>query len=269
MGGIVSRLAAKSATSESVNIILTMATPHTIPPAPLDLTTESIYRELAAYQRARPSPLLISLCGGISDTQVVSDACSLGTEVRSEDGMTVFTSGLPGAWTAVDHQAIVWCHQIRWAIARALLEAASMSDREAQLRRMKRWLSDDMADRAVSTASAPKHKLPVTARKMTILIQHPHAYLPQMAYCPIDAACQPITGNISRIPWLSSESKPFPFVGEGVHTDEVATAIDLEVNQVGGHFEIEAETVLSYGKTSDPITLSGSTWQSGETRPMA
>lgn len=106
MGGIVSRLAAKQ---EHVDLVMTMSTPHTMPPLPLDHASEDIFRRALA----NPVPF-ISICGGVSDTQVVSDSCAIGN--------TLFTTGLAGVWTGVDHQAMVWCHQIRSRIVPLLLQ---------------------------------------------------------------------------------------------------------------------------------------------------
>lgn len=96
MGGIVARLAADETRVET---IITMSTPHTIPPLPLDYDMEQVYR------RADNGLPFTSLCGGASDTQIISDSCAAGD--------TVFTSSLAGVWTGVDHQAMVWCHQVR------------------------------------------------------------------------------------------------------------------------------------------------------------
>lgn len=55
---------------------------------------------------------------------------------------TVFTSALEGAWTGVGHREMVWCHQVRWRVARAALElgiAHSGNDKSTVL---DRWLRD-------------------------------------------------------------------------------------------------------------------------------
>jgi hypothetical protein len=100
MGGIVGRLAA----GRYSDTIYTLSTPHTLPPAPLDIEMAALYRSL------RPQDV-VSYCGGVSDTQVVSDACAI------DFGTTIYTTGLAGAWTGADHQAMVWCHQIRNHVA--------------------------------------------------------------------------------------------------------------------------------------------------------
>jgi glycosylphosphatidylinositol deacylase len=51
---------------------------------------------------------------------------------------TVFSGALEGCWTGVGHQVVVWCHQVRWRVARAALElgaASSSAERGAVLDR--------------------------------------------------------------------------------------------------------------------------------------
>lgn len=225
----------------------------------------SVYTDLASQQKERPFPLLVSICGGISDTQVVSDTCALGPpELDGKDGFTVFTSGLPGAWTAVDHQAIVWCHQIRWTVARALLEAGNASSRGVRLAKLKRWLSDDVADRQVSVSVGEKHRIQVTDRSMAILARWESTALPQISYCPTQSSCRPVQANVSRIPWLRDETKPFPLVGEGVHTDDVAGVYNVQLESVKGHLEIEASEILGHGASAPVGSVNSLDWRSGE-----
>jgi glycosylphosphatidylinositol deacylase len=265
MGGIVARLAATSSPKDSISLILTMATPHTISPAPFDYTTESIYRLISTHQISRPSPLLISVCGGISDTQVVSDTCALGdSDLHPEDGFTVFTSGLPGAWTGVDHQAMVWCHQIRWAVARALMESANIKEKGDQLLRLKRWLGDDIADRTPSALAIQKHTIPVTSSAMSVLARWDRTDLPKMSYCPVGGNCGAIEGNVSRIPWLRDETRPFPLTGEGVHGDDVASVVDLQLESGTGHLELEATEILGHGALKPMNTLGEKEWHAGK-----
>ncbi|ORX38892.1 GPI inositol-deacylase PGAP1-like protein, partial [Kockovaella imperatae] len=118
MGGIVARLAAIEV-SDLVDVIFTMSTPHLYPPVALEWSMESIYNTINSQSHHGSGPVLLSICGGVSDTQIVSDACSLTHDLVGKDGgFAVFTTGIPGAWTGVDHQAMVWCHQVRWRVAR-------------------------------------------------------------------------------------------------------------------------------------------------------
>ena len=55
---------------------------------------------------------------------------------------TVFMSALEGAWTGVGHQEMVWCHQVRWRIARAALELGAASTPKGRGLILDKWLRD-------------------------------------------------------------------------------------------------------------------------------
>lgn len=148
MGGIVAQLAlaeeSKSAANRGWNAsdiaaVITMSAPHSLAPARLDTTIENIYKDISHWEKSislsnRPQtfPPIISICGGSTDSQIPSETCSLPTlretthsQVSSSESMpyrrTVHSTSLPGVWTGVGHREMVWCHQVRWRVARALL----------------------------------------------------------------------------------------------------------------------------------------------------
>lgn len=129
MGGIVARLAMLDEdASQRVQMVLTMSTPHLLPPITLERRMDQLYNSIS-------QPLhyfLVSICGGVSDTQIVSDSCNLTPHlVGTSSSFSVFTTAIPAAWTGVDHQAMVWCHQVRWRIARVLLDTIGAPNKEA------------------------------------------------------------------------------------------------------------------------------------------
>ncbi|KAK9472249.1 PGAP1-like protein-domain-containing protein [Dipodascopsis tothii] len=134
MGGIVARtiLTLPNYRADSVNTILTLSAPHIVPPATFDWDIVHIYKKINKYWRESYSeklvgrnPLasvsLISIAGGKLDLIVPSDYTTISSLVPSSNGFTVFTSTMPNVWTSADHLSIVWCDQLRKAIARALL----------------------------------------------------------------------------------------------------------------------------------------------------
>ena len=130
MGGIV---ATSLLPSSNISAIITMSTPHVIPPARFDSRLDLVYKTSQDVLAHDPTPIL-SLCGGITDTMILSEFCVI---PRQEDSTTsalrrtVFTSSLESCWTGVGHREMVWCHQVRWRIARATLELAhATSDSE-------------------------------------------------------------------------------------------------------------------------------------------
>ncbi|KAI9574304.1 PGAP1-like protein-domain-containing protein [Boletus coccyginus] len=140
MGGIVGTALLPS---EDITVLITMSTPHTLPPARFDARIEEIYDRNQKALREDETPIL-SICGGATDMMIPSESCILPEDER-EAGVyrrTVFTSALEGAWTGVGHREMVWCHQVRWRVARAALELGITRTIEGRARALDRWLSD-------------------------------------------------------------------------------------------------------------------------------
>lgn len=143
MGGLVARLTQvmPNYLPKSINTILTMSTPHALPPAPFDGQIQTIYEEVNSFwhksfsARANENPLqdvsLISIAGGGLDRIISSDYASVSTILPPTNGFTVYTSTIPDVWISADHQAILWCDQFRKVVARALLECVD-ARREGQ-----------------------------------------------------------------------------------------------------------------------------------------
>jgi len=134
MGGIVARTLFTMPNYEpgSINTIITMATPHLLPPAPLDWQISKIYTNINEYWRksysngkASSAPLsdvtLISIAGGNLDTIICSDTANINSLVPASHGFTVFTTSIPSVWTSMDHQCILWCKQLVNVIAKTML----------------------------------------------------------------------------------------------------------------------------------------------------
>ncbi|CAG8493732.1 2131_t:CDS:2 [Paraglomus occultum] len=134
MGGIVARTLFTMPNYEpgSINTIITMATPHLLPPAPLDWQISNIYTNINKYWRksysngkASSAPLsdvtLISIAGGNLDTIICSDTANINSLVPASHGFTVFTTSIPNVWTSMDHQCILWCKQLVNVIAKTML----------------------------------------------------------------------------------------------------------------------------------------------------
>ncbi|KAI0045655.1 GPI-inositol-deacylase [Auriscalpium vulgare] len=251
MGGIV---ATALLPSPNISAVITMSTPHTLPPARFDRRIAVLYeRSRAALLRAN-TPIL-SLCGGATDMMVPSEACIL---PPSEEGVyrrTVFSSALEGCWTGVGHQVMVWCHQVRWRVARAALELGAASSEPQRGNILDRWVRDDRALPYVPSASElldlsdetlPAQQTlslqkplgeriyrlpaPTTAAKFVLFVSggtippaSPQNSLPLSAsvYACRDAQhCTAFeTGSLQLIPDTSTE-KPFPAPHEGVDESE-------------------------------------------------
>lgn len=275
MGGIVARLAATMADLGTIDAIITMSTPHSQPPVALQAGMQSLYGKInvaraATQTQDRLGPLLVSICGGQSDTQIISDSCALpGSLISPDDGFAVFTTGMPGVWTGVEHQAMVWCHQVRWRVARALLDMSTGSSRKAKLDSARHWLLGPSSLHA-STAlpDLEAYKLDIQSANRSIIVQIPGASEAtqadpiQVQYCRDDRTCVGQKVSVEVIPWLFDASKPFPSSGEGSKPEESAFVLDLEQGLEGfTYIEVMAPrgAIISAG-AHDQVRVKGSRW---------
>ncbi|KAG7193068.1 GPI inositol deacylase [Scheffersomyces spartinae] len=141
MGGIVARamLALPNYVEESVNTIITLASPHAAAPLTFDADVVKMYslvdkfwyegfQNISQIAYSRLANLsLISITGGGLDATLPADYTAIGHLVPLSNGFTVYTTGIPSIWSPVDHLAIVWCGQLRRVIAKSLLEIADIS----------------------------------------------------------------------------------------------------------------------------------------------
>jgi glycosylphosphatidylinositol deacylase len=140
MGGIV---ATSLLPSKNISTIITMSTPHVLPPARFDSRIDRIYEVNHHTLLSDPTPI-ISLCGGAADMMIISESCILpmlepNVEVYRK---TVFTTALEGAWSGVGHREMVWCHQVRWRVAKAALELDAAHSAAERGLVLDTWLRD-------------------------------------------------------------------------------------------------------------------------------
>ncbi|KAF9412157.1 GPI inositol deacylase [Podila epigama] len=132
MGGIVARslFTMDNYKPGSVNMILTAATPHMVPPVTLDFEISNIYDRIESFWTrgfvGPDAPLqnvsLISIAGGNRDIIVNSDSGNIHNFVPQSHGFTVFTASIPHAWVGSDHLSILWCNQIAVVVGKALID---------------------------------------------------------------------------------------------------------------------------------------------------
>ncbi|KAI8579336.1 hypothetical protein K450DRAFT_242762 [Umbelopsis ramanniana AG] len=130
MGGVIARIlpTIPNYNHNKLNTIITLSTPHSVPPAPVDRTIANVYRNINAFWKnelvdgALKEVALISLAGGNLDNIVASDATSLHGLVPSSHGFSVYTTGLPHVWTGADHMAILWCNQLVKRLSTAIIK---------------------------------------------------------------------------------------------------------------------------------------------------
>ncbi|KAG0332731.1 GPI inositol deacylase [Podila humilis] len=134
MGGIVARtiFTLNNFQPGSVNTIVTVATPHAVPPVALDYETTHTYDTISSFwikgfagkEAKLKDVTLVSIMGGTLDTTVNGDAANIHSIVPPSNGFTVFTSNIPHAWVGCDHLAILWCNQVASAIGQVLVQVS-------------------------------------------------------------------------------------------------------------------------------------------------
>ncbi|CAO3607334.1 unnamed protein product [Mucor hiemalis] len=129
MGGIVARAMPMLANykQNSVNTIITIATPHLTAPLLLDSITYKTYNDITLFWKQHQSNLLkdiviISIAGGSLDNIIHSDGVNIDAFIPKSHGFTTYTTSIPNVWTGSDHMAILWCNQFVRILATTLLE---------------------------------------------------------------------------------------------------------------------------------------------------
>ncbi|KAJ5495472.1 GPI inositol-deacylase [Penicillium diatomitis] len=201
MGGIVARTTLTMANyqANSVNTIITMSTPHAIPPVSFDSDIVHTYKQINDYWReaysqtwANNNPLwhvtLISIAGGARDTVVPSDYTSISSLVPETHGFTVFTSSMPKVWIGMDHLSITWCDQFRKAIIQSLFDIvdtrrpSQTKPRADRMQLLRRWYLtglESVAERTLSQKE-PDTLLTLEDNANTILSQGQRLVLRQL-----------------------------------------------------------------------------------------
>lgn len=168
MGGVVARAAIqhRNYQSFSISTLITIATPHIVPPVTVDRGVDTVYTSIntfwregydleptqgppaspsAGYKRSRARAeladlVLISISGGISDVTIASESASLTSilPINDSHGFTVYTTAIPGVQTPIDHLAILWCQQLMQVVAHALLSIVDVRNPQGVLPRQAR-----------------------------------------------------------------------------------------------------------------------------------
>lgn len=217
MGGIVATaLLARG----NISVIITMSTPHALPPSRTDVHMDKIYRDNKRLLDFDSTPIL-SICGGATDMMIPSETCILSPGV-SEDifRRTVFTSALEGVWTGVGHREIVWCHQVRWRVARAALEMTAVISSSAKADVLDAWLGDGQSNSAGmirdETVTGPRSEVSayhVLEEGEPVILYRPQNSSLNLVPIPLSKSTVPLTAVVhvalgSFVPSLSHSSYP-------------------------------------------------------------
>ncbi|KAG8745712.1 GPI inositol deacylase [Ceratobasidium sp. 414] len=293
MGGIVALNALESQKHKAiVSTVITMSSPHSLPPARLDREIERVFTTSLDVLWNSPSlnhssgytPPILALCGGATDNMLPMESCALPpspdhlSSTKGSYRRTVFTSGLDGTWTGVGHREMVWCHQVRWRVARAVLELATASPdtRGAILDRWFAGIPDQSASRrriaSSSAASIVKvtetrltlsrlppgttvYHFPITTHRRRLVVMLARGRISGVApekavlseatvdVCKDDqrlgAVCKPATAGIVRLVPNPPAHELFPLPGEGVDESEGVVAWEGATTEAqNGYFAV-------------------------------
>ncbi|GJE84539.1 GPI inositol-deacylase [Phanerochaete sordida] len=256
-----------------VSAIITMSTPHTLPPARFDRRVDRIYSTNRNALLTEPTPIL-SMCGGATDLMIPSESCILPEALSTGNGSkpyrrTIFSSALEGSWTGVGHREMVWCHQVRWRIARAALQLGPASTASGRADVLDTWLRDGqtlppgytpaIAPLALEGAEylSPDVRLELknptgsrtyvmpapgdtsSRRRFLLYVSQgsisptaPHSPLPLRASiyaCSTTSTCQPLRADSLRLVPNPQPGKPFPVPDEGSDESEGVVVFEAEL----------------------------------------
>lgn len=143
MGGIVARamFTMNNYQHGTINTIITMSTPHMLPPAPFDWKISQLYDNINKFwqegfskhaleadnndkyhQESLGDISIISMAGGTLDNTVCSDSTNIGSIVPATHGFTVFSTAIPNVWTGADHVSILTCNQLVKVVSKTLID---------------------------------------------------------------------------------------------------------------------------------------------------
>ena len=126
MGGIVARevFTLDGYEEDMVNLLITLSTPHAIPPTTFSRTMHSIYSNNKHYDE---NITTISISGGSADTLLPSDV-TFAPVSSNNNTLNILSTAIVGVWAPISHQAIVWCDQLRRKLSTAILLSIDSSN---------------------------------------------------------------------------------------------------------------------------------------------
>ncbi|EIE85315.1 hypothetical protein RO3G_10025 [Rhizopus delemar RA 99-880] len=133
MGGIVARtmFTTHNYQQGTINTVITMSTPHLLPPVPFDWKISELYDDIHRFWQERKKDVLkdvaiVSIAGGTLDNTVCSDSTNIESIVPATHGFTIFSTAVPYVWTATDHVSILTCNQLVKVVSKALLDVVDI-----------------------------------------------------------------------------------------------------------------------------------------------
>ncbi|KAH6589260.1 hypothetical protein BASA50_010135 [Batrachochytrium salamandrivorans] len=142
MGGVVSRLIpllpellgdgpgglTTYAPIGSIKSIITIASPHNHPPAPLSYRMNALYKRvgrmwLHGVESLRLEEItVVSIATGRKDLVLNSALTHLDGVMHPDRALSVYATAVPGVWATMDHEGAVWCNQLIEKVIEAIYD---------------------------------------------------------------------------------------------------------------------------------------------------
>ncbi|CAO3702752.1 unnamed protein product [Rhizopus stolonifer] len=126
MGGIVARtmFTMHNYQQGTINTVITLSTPHLLPPAPFDWKISELYDNINRFWQEKEwkDLSIVSIAGGTLDNTVCSDSTNIESILSPDHGFTVFSTAVPLVWTAADHVSVLTCNQLVKVVSKTLLD---------------------------------------------------------------------------------------------------------------------------------------------------
>ena len=140
MGGVVARsvFAATTYKPGTVRTILTLNSPHTSAPLLFHRGVHTFYSRVNDMWRTHcddqyelQQTALVSIAGGLRDTQVHASLSNLDSIIPCKNHISAITTSIPDVWISMDHTSCMWCHQLTTVISSALAGLLDPNTRQA------------------------------------------------------------------------------------------------------------------------------------------
>lgn len=270
MGGVVARLASmqESYKKDSVNTIITFATPHLASPFPLSVEMQKLYKKMNDFWKLNPPKTAVfSLSPGTLDTQVSSTLTSFKTNLPA-DTFTLYTASVKDAETGCDHLNVIWCNQLTRQVSESIINLYIENQWEPT--KIIISLKNSLMD-SYDFVSKPEPKLFHGAWNLTEKISH--VYWPERAWWAVysvQMSCEKSDAKISaklrntktgQGRFLKKFSclgaKVYVHLPSGTSKDWDDLALELESEPLLLNFKIEFEVWPSITKVARDHILEG------------
>ena len=140
MGGVVARSIFTSPHYKpgTVRTILTFNSPQLVAPLLFDRGVQAFYTRVNDMWRLHcddnyelQQTAVVSIAGGLRDSQVHSSLSNLDSIIPCKNHLTVVSTSMPDVWVSLDHTSCLWCQQVITVVSAALSGLIDPNTRQA------------------------------------------------------------------------------------------------------------------------------------------